>query len=224
MTIEDKPHKSLRIKSSLEEQELLSKQIKENFHAADFVKILEAGCGRRWPLDISGSKYHLTGVDLDRDAIETRKKNKDRIIKIIIDLLDTGKVKSTRFTLDKALLFEEAAKSIKEELKEGGERSFLFWGFVTKVEKKDKPALKALDLLLSDRIIFDVREKQGRAYRMRAGTDLIGDHALFYINLGTRPANIEPLLPQILGFFDQKVVESFTEYDLEKSLNMYILL
>jgi predicted Zn-dependent peptidase len=111
---------------------------------------------------------------------------------------------------------------VKEELKEGGERSFLFWGFVTKVEEKDKPALKALDLLVSDRIIFDVREKQGRAYRMRAGADLVGDHALFYINLGTRPANIEPLLPQIPGFFDQKVVESFTEYDLEKSLNMYL--
>jgi predicted Zn-dependent peptidase len=111
---------------------------------------------------------------------------------------------------------------VKEELKEDGERSFLFWGFVTKVEEKDKPALKALDLLLSDRIIFDVREKQGRAYRMRAGADIVGDHALFYINLGTRPSNIEPLLPQIPGFFDQKVVESFTEFDLEKSLNMYL--
>ena len=84
MTIEDKPHKSLRIKSSLEEQELLSKQIKENFHAADFVKILEAGCGRRWPLDIRGSKYHLTGVDLDRDAIETRKKNEKDLDEVYI--------------------------------------------------------------------------------------------------------------------------------------------
>jgi hypothetical protein len=62
---------------------------------------------------------------------------------------------------------------VKEELEQGGERSFLFWGFVNKVEEKDKPAIKSLDLLLSDRIIFDVREKQGRAYRMRAGANVI---------------------------------------------------
>jgi predicted Zn-dependent peptidase len=113
-------------------------------------------------------------------------------------------------------------KPVKEELNSGGEQSFLFWGFVAVVDVKDKPALKALDLLLSDRIIFDVREKQGRAYRIRAGADLVGNHALFYINLGTRPANIDSLLPQVPGFFDQKVVENFSEFDLKKSLNMYL--
>jgi len=116
----------------------------------------------------------------------------------------------------------EQSKPVQEELKSGGEQSFLFWGFVTNVEKKDKPALKALDLLLSDRIIFDIREKQGRAYRMQAGADLIGNHVLFYINMGTRPANIDTLLQQAPGFFDQKVVKSFTAFDLEKSLNMYL--
>jgi predicted Zn-dependent peptidase len=93
---------------------------------------------------------------------------------------------------------------------------------VAVVDVKDKPALKALDLLLSDRITFEVREKQGRAYRMHAGADLVGNHALFNINLGTRPANIDSLLLQVPGFFDQKVIESFTEFDLEKSLNMYL--
>jgi zinc protease len=111
---------------------------------------------------------------------------------------------------------------IREELEPGGERSFLFWGFVQTIEATDKAALKVLGLLLSDHIIFDVREKQGRAYRMRAGIDMIGDHALFYINLGTRPANIDPLLPQIPVFFDQTVIDSFKQFDLDKSLNMYL--
>jgi predicted Zn-dependent peptidase len=114
------------------------------------------------------------------------------------------------------------SEPVTEELKQGGERSFLFWGFVKKVEKKDGPALKALDLLLSNRIIFDVREKQGRAYRMRAGADLVGNHVLFYLRMGTRPTNIDPILSQAPGFFDQNVMESFTELDLEKSLNMYL--
>jgi len=115
-----------------------------------------------------------------------------------------------------------ATEPIKEEITQGGERSFLFWGFVSEVEEKDKAALKALDLLLSDRIIFDIREKQGRAYRMQAGIDVEGNHALFYVNMGTRPENIDPLIPQIPGFFDQKTIDSFTEYDIEKSINMYL--
>jgi len=82
--------------------------------------------------------------------------------------------------------------------------------------------MKVLDLLLSDYIIFEIREKQGRAYRMRAGVDLVENHALFYFELGTRPENIDPLRPQIPGFFDQNIVQSFTTHDLEKSLNMYM--
>jgi predicted Zn-dependent peptidase len=109
-----------------------------------------------------------------------------------------------------------------EELEQGGERSFLFWGFVNQIEEKDKPAIKALDLLLSDHIVFDVREKQGRAYRMRAGANIVGEQVLFYLNLGTRPVNIDPLLAQVPAYFDQKVIESFTEEDLEKALNMYL--
>jgi predicted Zn-dependent peptidase len=115
-----------------------------------------------------------------------------------------------------------AMSPIKEEFKEGGERSFLFWGFVKTIESVDKAALKVLGLLLSDHIIFDVREKQGRAYRMKAGIDMDDNHALFYINMGTRPANIDQLLPQIPVFFDRTVVNSFKPFDLDKSLNMYL--
>ncbi len=111
---------------------------------------------------------------------------------------------------------------VSEESKGKGERSFLFWGFVKTIDDTDKPALRALGLLLSDYIIFDVREKQGRAYRMKAGINLIGDHALFFINLGTRPANIDPILEQSPGFFSQQTVGTFTDFDLEKSLNMYL--
>jgi len=98
----------------------------------------------------------------------------------------------------------------------------LFWGFVKSIDETDKPALRVLGLLLSDHIIFDVREKQGRAYRMKAGIDLVGDHALFFINLGTRPTNIDPILEQSPEFFSQEIVENFKDFDLQKSSNMYL--
>jgi SAM-dependent methyltransferase len=47
------------------------------------LRILEAGCGGRWPLDLKGESYTLTGVDLDSVALERRKnvsKDMDEII------------------------------------------------------------------------------------------------------------------------------------------------
>jgi len=36
------------------------------------LEILEAGCGRRWTLDVEGVDYRLTGIDLDADALQSR--------------------------------------------------------------------------------------------------------------------------------------------------------
>jgi hypothetical protein len=36
------------------------------------LRILEAGCGRRWGLDLTGVDFHLTGVDLNADGIHAR--------------------------------------------------------------------------------------------------------------------------------------------------------
>ncbi|MCW8996419.1 MAG: insulinase family protein [Psychromonas sp.] len=111
-------------------------------------------------------------------------------------------------------------KTIEDSL--GSEQAYLFYGYILPVEKQDKISLHALSLLLSDKIIFDVREKQGMAYRMSAGINIIGDKALFSINMGTRPENVEKLIPQFPGFFTTDYTKSFNEEDLEKSINMYL--
>jgi SAM-dependent methyltransferase len=36
------------------------------------LEILEAGCGRAWPLKLEGVDYRLTGIDLDADALQSR--------------------------------------------------------------------------------------------------------------------------------------------------------
>ncbi|HVL58594.1 MAG TPA: class I SAM-dependent methyltransferase [Burkholderiaceae bacterium] len=38
------------------------------------IRILEAGCGNRWTLDLGPIRYHVTGVDLDKEAIEIRQR------------------------------------------------------------------------------------------------------------------------------------------------------
>ncbi len=104
----------------------------------------------------------------------------------------------------------------------GGNRSYLFWGFSTSIEEKDKPALQALSLILSEKIVFDIREKQGMAYHMRAGINVIDDRALFYINQGTRSQNVDKLLKQYPKFFKKSILNDITSASLQKSINMYL--
>ncbi|MCP3683111.1 MAG: class I SAM-dependent methyltransferase [bacterium] len=67
-----KSHQVIEITAYGEEPQLVSNQLKGYFQGADLVRILEAGCGREWSLDLSGMEYHLTGLDLDKDALEAR--------------------------------------------------------------------------------------------------------------------------------------------------------
>ena len=65
------------------EKQMIERYIKENAAKNGALNILEAGCGQEWGLDLKGIKYHLTGVDIDRDALEIRKyqtKDLDEII------------------------------------------------------------------------------------------------------------------------------------------------
>jgi zinc protease len=104
----------------------------------------------------------------------------------------------------------------------GGERSYICWGFTNTFDPIDAPALQALSLVLSNEIIFDIREKQGMAYNMSAGIEVIKDKAFFYVSQGTRPQNIEKLSPQYPGFFQMKTIDSLTQDGLDKSVNMYL--
>ncbi|MFQ6605881.1 MAG: M16 family metallopeptidase [Fidelibacterota bacterium] len=122
--------------------------------------------------------------------------------------------------------YEPALKTITKpvtiEKEAQGEQTYLFWGFIHDLDPADAPALKALSLVLGNKIVFDVREKQGMAYRMRAGIDMVQDKALFYIRLGTRPANADRLTPQFPGFFSTNMLQDVTDEDVTKAINMYL--
>lgn len=103
-----------------------------------------------------------------------------------------------------------------------GNRSYLYWGFTRDTDPGDRAALQALSLYLSDRIVFDVREKRGMAYRMSAGIQFSGDTAAFYINMGTRPENVDRLMPDIPGFFTPEYVRDLDDNELERLISMYL--
>lgn len=57
-------------------------------------------------------RKHPSG--LDDHIVERREKNKERIAKIIVDLIDSGKVKSVRYTFEKGLTKEQKLEQVYE--------------------------------------------------------------------------------------------------------------
>ena len=104
----------------------------------------------------------------------------------------------------------------------GGERSYLYWGFIKDIDPQDEAAIKALGLILSDKIVFDVREKQGLAYGMSASVKVRDDKAVFYLSLGTRPQNTDILKPQFPQLMSTSVLGELTESNIQKTINMYL--
>jgi SAM-dependent methyltransferase len=59
--------------SALFGQEMFAAHIRElATRRARQIRILEAGCGRRWTLDIEEVDYHLTGIEIDERALRAR--------------------------------------------------------------------------------------------------------------------------------------------------------
>ncbi len=141
-------------------------------------------------------------------------------VSALIDQLGFAAVKDEPAVLTPT--FSIPTKPTTVEKPGSGERSYAFWGFISQIDPKDAPMLQALSLVLSDDIVFDIREKQGMAYNMSAGIEVIKDKALFFISQGTRPQNIEKLVPQYPKFFRMVALDSLTQGKLEKSINMYL--
>jgi SAM-dependent methyltransferase len=56
-----------------ERAEVLSKFLRDRLqNRGSTVKVLEAGCGRSWPLDLGDFQIELTGIDTDEDALNAR--------------------------------------------------------------------------------------------------------------------------------------------------------
>jgi SAM-dependent methyltransferase len=65
----------------------ITKHIMQKASVSGALNILEAGCGTKWRLNLQEVQYTLTGVDLDKNALDIRKnKQKDIDIAILADL------------------------------------------------------------------------------------------------------------------------------------------
>jgi glycosyltransferase involved in cell wall biosynthesis/SAM-dependent methyltransferase len=76
-----------QLRSETADVELFESHIRSRVVSGRPVEILEAGCGRRWSLAMEGIEFRLTGVDMDRAALEIRRDvQRDMDVAIVGDL------------------------------------------------------------------------------------------------------------------------------------------
>lgn len=61
------------------------------------IEILEAGCGKRWPIELDGVRYRLQGIDLDEDALRLRKERFDDLDETLIEDLREVRLPAASF-------------------------------------------------------------------------------------------------------------------------------
>ena len=110
------------------------------------LNIIEAGCGRRWPYEIDGINFKLTGIDLDEDALKIRKnKLNDLDITILGDLRSVELAESSYDVIYSAFVLEhiDGAQVVLDNflrwLRPGGLMILKFpdrdsvYGFITRI-------------------------------------------------------------------------------------------
>lgn len=124
---------------------LIEQYIRKKGETTPVLQIMEAGCGRKWPLDLSDVRYVLTGVDRDEVALELRKNVKKDLDEAIAgDLLTVPITKKYDIIYNSYVLehIEDAEKVLANFdgwLKEGGLLILLIpdphsvRGFITRV-------------------------------------------------------------------------------------------
>jgi len=66
------------------EIEIISNHIKQTAKKGEILKILEAGCGQKWNVELDGIEFFLTGLDLDEKALEIRKNTLNDLDEVVI--------------------------------------------------------------------------------------------------------------------------------------------
>jgi SAM-dependent methyltransferase len=132
--------------SQAEQTRLIREHIAALAAGGGELQILEAGCGNSWSIDLDGVAYRLTGVDLDKDALDLRvnvKKDLHEMIHADLRTVDLGQrqfdVVYNSFVLEHIKGAEGVLDRFVKWLRPGGKLILLIpdpqsaYGFATKM-------------------------------------------------------------------------------------------
>ena len=85
------------LSSPAEDNRVMEKYIKQKAMHRSPLHILEAGCGQFWFLDLKGVQFTLTGVDIDKDALQLRKMRYNDLNEMIVGDLRFVDLEKSRY-------------------------------------------------------------------------------------------------------------------------------
>jgi len=106
--------------------------------------------------------------------------------------------------------------TLNEDL--GKEQARVRLGYITEIDPADAPALKLLLAIISDKMAMDLRETKGLAYSLGAWADVRANRAEIGCSMGTRPENLEQVLPALRRYITAFDTRQITAQDLEKTV------
>jgi predicted Zn-dependent peptidase len=101
----------------------------------------------------------------------------------------------------------------------GKSQSYIIVANSCEVEEEDQPALHILSNIFSDRLAFNLREKQGLAYSIGTHFPKYMDACWYRITMGTRPENIEKAVSGIKEEIRSIREASFNTKEVQQTIN-----
>ncbi|QPG06361.1 class I SAM-dependent methyltransferase [Salinimonas marina] len=115
------------VSDTTEEKAILTRCIASKAPIGRPLQILEAGCGNKWQLKLSDINYTLTGVDVDKEAVDLRQRQHNDLHEVIIGDLRTVEMPAqsydviyTAYVLEHVGNIERVLDNFQTWLKPGG--------------------------------------------------------------------------------------------------------
>ncbi|MCX6640863.1 MAG: pitrilysin family protein [bacterium] len=105
----------------------------------------------------------------------------------------------------------------------GKEQSYLAMGYNFELKNPaDRAPLAILNAIISDRMQFQLREKEGLAYTLGSAISFHSGWGVWEANIGTKPVNLQRAEEGITEQVKRAAKEKFSDRDVDKAKNAYL--
>ncbi len=113
--------------------------------------------------------------------------------------------------------FGEFGRTVRERV--GKQQSYIYIANRFDIAPEDLPALRVLMAIFSDRLAFQLREKQGLAYSIGASSSSLAGLRWYTVRMGTRPQNIDAAVDGIKKEVRAIRAARIAEKEVRKTVN-----
>ena len=116
--------------------------------------------------------------------------------------------------------FKTLGTTVREKV--GKQQSYISVANTCDVSEEDQPVLYVMETIFSDRLAFNLREKQGLAYTIGVSFHKYRGVQWYRISMGTRPENIEQAIKGIRDEIISMREAKIEEKEVQKTINVIL--